>query len=123
MNHAATRGRPFYGWTVVAAAFGVLFLALSMWAMLSWAHAPVPKDGSDAKLPRFPRVAWLPVLAILWMLMPFFVWRIARHSKKTAARSLQISRSLELLDGTSARIENSIRQAAATGSAENRRQS
>jgi len=63
------------------------------------------------------------VLAILWMLMPFFVWRIARHSKKTAARSLQISRSLELLDGTSARIENSIRQAAATGSAENRRQS
>ena len=63
------------------------------------------------------------ILAILWMLMPFFVWRIAQHSKKTAARSLQISRSLELLDGTSARIEKCIRQAAATGSAENRRQS
>lgn len=49
-------------------AFGVVFLALSMWAMLSWAHAPAAAGDPDAKTaPRFPRVAWLPVLATLWM--------------------------------------------------------
>jgi len=55
------------------------------------------------------------ILTILWMLVPFFVWRIARHNKRTTSRTLQVANSLVRLESTAARLEKSVREMSSSG--------